>query len=141
MEMNESPVHANLGNTPYQVKLSDGRHTWHSDVPEAQGGGDAGPSPHQLLMAALAACTSITVDMYARRKGWPLTEIDVDVAILEEKLGPQTRLHLGRDIRLSGPLDDAQRQRLLEIANVCPIHKILGGDVSVSSQLVTDSNG
>lgn len=136
--MSESPVHANLGDTPYRVKLSDGRHEWHSDIPEAQGGGDVGPSPHQLLMAALAACTSITVNMYARRKGWPLTEIDVDVAILEEQLGPQARLHLRRDIRLSGPLDDVQRQRLLEIANACPIHKILGGEISVSSQLAAN---
>ena len=73
--------------------------------------------------------------MYAQRKEWPLEGIDVQLNIVEERTKPEPFTHIRRDIRLAGDLDAEQRQRLLEIANACPIHRVLSGEVSVSSQL------
>ena len=120
-------VNASLGATPYRVTLGDDSHQWLSDVPAALGGADSGPSPHEILLSALGACTAITVAMYAQRKEWPLEGIDVQLNIVEERTKPEPFTHIRRDIE--------QRQRLLEIANACPIHRVLSGEVSVSSQL------
>lgn len=117
------------------MTLGDDSHQWLSDVPAALGGGDSGPSPHEILLSALGACTAITVAMYAQRKEWPLEGIDVQLNIVEERTKPEPFTHIRRDIRLAGDLDAEQRQRLLEIANACPIHRVLSGEVSVSSQL------
>ena len=75
-------VNASLGTTPYRVTLGDDSHQWLSDVPAALGGGDSGPSPHEILLSALGACTAITVAMYAQRKEWPLEGIDVQLNIV-----------------------------------------------------------
>lgn len=75
-------VNASLGTTPYRVTLGDDSHQWLSDVPAALGSGD-GPSPHEILLSALGACTAITVAMYAQRKEWPLEGIDVQLNIVE----------------------------------------------------------
>ncbi|HGH4377143.1 TPA: OsmC family protein [Pseudomonas aeruginosa] len=128
-------VNASLGTIPYRVTLGDDSHQWLSDVPAALGGADSGPSPHEILLSALGACTAITVAMYAQRKEWPLEGIDVQLNIVEERTKPEPFTHIRRDIRLAGDLDAEQRQRLLEIANACPIHRVLSGEVSVSSQL------
>jgi putative redox protein len=134
--MSTAPITASLDGPAYQVKLSDGVHQWLSDEPEALGGGDSGPSPHQLLLSALGACTSITVTMYAQRKGIPLQTIDVQLRLLQAPSAQQSQTRIGRDIHLSGELSAAQRQRLLEIANACPIHKLLSGEILIDSRLV-----
>ncbi|MFV3308216.1 OsmC family protein [Pseudomonas sp. NY15181] len=126
-------VRASFAGVAYQVKLSDGEHAWLGDVPAGLGGGDTGPSPHQLLLSALGACTSITVAMYAQRKGIPLESIDVQLSVLQERPG---QTEIGRDIHLCGALTDEQRTRLLEIANACPIHKVLSGEILITSKLV-----
>ena len=107
------------------------RHHVQADEPEAYGGTDRGMSPYGFLAAGLGACTSMTIRMYARRKGWPLTHVSVDVshdkvhaqdanARSEAKADRFTRV-----VRLKGDLDDAQRDRLLEIADRCPVHRTL----------------
>ncbi|WP_152223708.1 OsmC family protein [Pseudomonas sp. SCB32] len=131
--MAEPTLHASYAGVAFQVKLTDGEHAWLGDVPAALGGGDSGPTPHQLLLSALGACTSITVAMYAQRKGLPLDAIDVELSVLQERPG---HTEIGRDIQLSGVLTDEQRARLLEIANACPIHKLLSGEILITSQLV-----
>ncbi|WEJ74809.1 OsmC family protein [Pseudomonas sp. PSE14] len=131
--MAEPTVRASFAGAAFQVKLSAGEHEWLGDVPAGLGGGDTGPSPHQLLLSALGACTSITVAMYAQRKGLPLESIDVDLKVLQERPG---HTEIGRDIRLAGALTEEQRTRLLEIANACPIHKVLSGEIVITSQLV-----
>jgi putative redox protein len=103
-----------------------------SDVPAAVGGEDAGPEPHDLLDAALGACTAITVTMVARRKQMPLEDVRVEVT-REEAGGLYT---LSRRVELVGALDDAQRAYLLGIANKCPIHKALTGRFEIRTELV-----
>ncbi|AOJ66603.1 peroxiredoxin [Burkholderia ubonensis] len=131
--MANSTVVAHLGAIRYQVTLTSGAHEWHSDVPARLGGGDTGPDPHDLLLSALGSCTAITVAMYAQRKELPLDGIDVRLTITDEQPGSPTKI--ARDITLSGNLTAEQRNRLLEIANACPIHRLLTGDVEIDSRL------
>ncbi|MBN3791061.1 OsmC family protein [Burkholderia sp. Ac-20353] len=131
--MANSTVVAHLGAIRYRVTLTSGAHEWQSDVPASLGGADSGPDPHDLLLSALGSCTAITVAMYAQRKELPLDGIDVRLAIIDERPGSPTKIT--RDITLSGNLTAEQRNRLLEIANVCPIHRLLTGDVEIDSRL------
>ena len=101
-------------------------------VAQATGGGDEGPNPHELLQASLAACTVITVQMFANRKQWKLDSADVYVQIdSEDKTGSQ----ITRRITLRGDLTDEQRTRLLEIAEKCPIHNLLSRPTVIATTL------
>lgn len=112
-----------------------------ADEPLAYGGTNRGMSPYGFVAAGLGACTSMTLRMYARRKGWPLEGISVDVS--HDKVHAQDALPSGpakidqftRVIHLSGPLDDAQRARLLEIAGKCPVHRTLESGARVVTRL------
>lgn len=97
----------------------------------AETGDDLAPNPHALLDAALGACTALTLKLYAERKGWPLENADVRVRHEE---GPGF-YRLFREVTLRGALSDEQRERLLEIANKCPIHRALTGDISIATTL------
>jgi putative redox protein len=112
--------------------LRIGPHELTSDEPVENGGGDAGPAPHELLLAALGSCTSMTVSMYADRKAWPLARVEVNVS--GERADAVFRIR--REIRLEGELSDEQRQRLLEIANKCPVHRTLSGKIEIESRLI-----
>lgn len=135
--MAERAIRASFAGVAYQVSITNGQHQLASDVAEQAGGGDVGPSPHELLLSSLGACTSITVAMYAQRKEMPLDAIDVDISIEQEQLGREPRLQIAREIHLRGALSDEQRTRLLEVANACPIHKVLSGEIIIASKLVT----
>jgi len=111
--------------------VTDGHHTILTDVSEKEGGNDQGIDPHHLLEASLAACTGITLQMYANRKQWQLEGADVEVKILSE--GEETVI--SRKIKLNGALDADQRQRLLEIANRCPLHRILTRPITIQTDL------
>ncbi|QLG92714.1 OsmC family protein [Pseudomonas yamanorum] len=135
--MSEPFVQAMQGDVPYQVTLTNGVHRWLSDVSHSMGGVNSGPSPHQLLLSALGACTAITVSMYAKRKSMPLVGIHVELSIVEEQRSPAIRTEILRTLELRGELEPAQRLRLLEVANACPIHTLLNGTVDIRSQLAT----
>jgi len=119
-------------------------HALLADEPVAAGGSDRGPSPYDLLVGALGACTSMTLQLYAKRKGWPLEAATVrlthskihadDCADCETKAGHIDTIE--RAIELAGPLDDDQRAKLLEIADKCPVHRTLHGEIKVRTRLV-----
>jgi putative redox protein len=101
------------------------------DESKEAGGEDAGPDPHEFLLAALASCTSMTVKMYTDRKGWPLRSVRVDVVGARKE---QTYA-ISRSIHLDGDLDADQRARVLEMANKCPVHRTLTGRIEITSEL------
>jgi putative redox protein len=108
-----------------------GPHTLVADEPLDKEGTDMGPEPHEWLLAGLGACTSMTVKVYADRKGWPLTAVEVRV----DGDHVDGTFVLRRSIRLDGDLTDEQRARLLEIANKCPVHKSLSGPIRIEATL------
>jgi putative redox protein len=107
----------------------EGGHTVRIDEPADSGGTDTGPSPTRLLAAGLAACTAITIEMYAERKGWDVGEVEVDVEVGYEAQSPAS---FDVTLRLPGELSDEQRKRLLEIAHKCPVHRIIRGETPVT---------
>jgi putative redox protein len=112
----------------HEVEL-EGGHTLVVDEPEDRGGTDIGPRPTQLLAASLAGCTAITVEMYADRKGWEVGPIEVDVDVAYDGTVPST---YAVALKLPLELSEEQRQRLLEVAAKCPVHKVLVGEASVT---------
>ena len=129
-------VTARIGDTPYVVTLSDpAGHEWLSDEPPAAGGGGQGPTPHQLLLASLGACTAMTLRMYALRKGWPLPAVEVELQFNPDGPPSAPGNDIRRRIKLSGEFSAEQRARLLQIANACPLHKVLTSEVRITTSL------
>lgn len=125
-------VVSQFGQGPLQQKLSAGDLHFLSDAEVSKGGSDSGPSPHEYLGAALAACTSMTLKMYAGRKEMKLDNAIVTVDI-ERHDDVET---FSREIQLQGNLSAEEKERLLEIAHKCPIHKALSGQIQIKTQLV-----
>lgn len=123
------------GRGRYQQTVSDGRHTLIADEPLAAGGDDAGPTPYDLLLAALGSCTSITLRMYAQRKNLALTHVSVALSHEKIDVDGQRVDRIERRITLAGDLSAEQRARLLEIANKCPIYRTLQSDIRIDSSL------
>ncbi len=117
----------------YVVSVQSGTHSFLADVEAKIGGTDTAPGPHELLEAALASCTTITVQMYANRKGWKLLSCDTAVRFTKED---KEGIVLERMIDLHGELDEEQRKRLFEIAEKCPIHQVLIRGAKIESRLL-----
>jgi len=111
------------------------------DEPEALGGSDGGPTPGEMLAAALAACTTITLRMYADRKGWPLegveARVDRQADVDATGTGGRGTPHYLLTVALSGPLDDAQVARLRQVVDRCPVHRQLEGGTVITTELTT----
>lgn len=121
----------------YQVEITAGSHTFLSDEP-AGVGEDAGPDPFAFMLGGLAACTVITLHMYARRKGWPLDEVRITVEMRSEDQespqGEKKRVSvIDTELNLTGALAPDQVKRLEQIANKCPVHKTLTGEIIINS--------
>ena len=124
-------------------RITAGNHTLIADEPREAGGSDAGPDPYSFLLAALGTCTSMTLQLYARHKGIPLEKVQVslrnariharDCEICDSKEGKIERIE--RYISLTGPLTDEQKQRLMEIAQRCPVHKTLTSEIVIQDFL------
>lgn len=117
----------------YRAEVKSGRHVYYVDEPESAGGTDTAPTPTQMVMGALGACMSITMKMYADRKEWPLEKVEIDLDFERFKgseyegadPGEAFVHEIRKAIRLYGPLDDDQRERLLDIGSRCPVHRLL----------------
>jgi putative redox protein len=131
------------GDGTFQQLITIGDHQLLADEPVDLGGGDTGPSPYDLLLAGLGACTAMTLRLYAGRKGLALDPVRValrhakihamDCQTCETKQGQIDRIE--RVITVTGDIDDAQRARLLEIADKCPVHRTLTSEISIQSRL------
>ena len=112
-------------NLAHDLKI--GRHRLTADEPEASGGDDAGPNPQELLAASLASCTAITMEMYAKRKGWNVDGLEVDVDYTPAERGCATNFKLV--MKMPAHLSEEQAERLQTIAAKCPVHRTLEGEV------------
>ena len=126
-------VESQFGEGPLQQKLTTGDLHFLSDAYMSNGGNGTGPTPHEYLAAALAACTSMTLKMYAGRKSIQLDNaiVTVDIERVEDVES------FTRDVQLIGNLSNEEKERLLDIANKCPIHKALTGRIQIKTQLVS----
>ena len=143
-EPGDDHVIARTGDAGYRTEIVANGHALVADEPISVGGTNTGPSPYELLSAALGACTTMTLRMYADRKGWALEGIEAQVHHAKVHCtdcgDPENRKsridQFDRRLVLEGPLDSDQRQRLLEIADRCPVHRTLHSDVRVVTELV-----
>ncbi|OAN64078.1 OsmC family protein [Sphingomonas sp. TDK1] len=122
---------AHIGPERMETRIQAGHHAIVADEPPGNGGQDAGPAPYDLLLAALAACTAMTLRMYADRKGWRIDSIDVDLRIL----GVAEGRHIKRTLTIAGP-DAAGRARLAEIAERTPVTLTLKQGIAIETTLV-----
>jgi uncharacterized OsmC-like protein/alpha/beta superfamily hydrolase len=145
----EGALTARTGRDGYRTEIRARQHGWVADEPAAVGGADTGPTPYELLAAALGSCTAMTLRMYADRKGWPLEEVTVRLqharvhALDEEQCeNREPRIdRIERAIALAGELSEDQRIRLLEIADRCPVHRTLSAGVRIVGATVGEPMG
>ena len=147
MSQSNEGVTVRTGKSLY-TEISVNGHTLVADEPENLGGTDAGPNPYDYLVGALGACTAMTLRMYADRKGWPLESVTVrlehekiharDCESCETENGKIDRI--GIEIELEGDLEEEQREKLLEIAEKCPVHRTLDSEVLIETIPANGSN-
>jgi len=125
-------ISSSIKNELYKVEItSPSGNIIIADEPVELGGKNTGFSPTELLASALAACTSATLRMYADRKGWDLQEVHIDIEL--EFIPEESKTIIRRTLKFSGDLDEAQKTRLLAIANACPVHKILSNPIEIKT--------
>lgn len=137
-------VYVKTMRSPYVEEILVGDHRLLGDEPREVGGTDAGPGPYELLLAALGTCTCITVRMYAERKHWPLEAVHVALTHarvhFEDCVGCETEAkfieQIEMEISLVGNLSSEHRQRLLDIAGKCPVHRTLTSQVKINTRAV-----
>ncbi|MDT0651282.1 bifunctional alpha/beta hydrolase/OsmC family protein [Autumnicola edwardsiae] len=137
-------VVANLGKEGFTTQVKAGIHNFTADEPVKMGGNNFGPTPYEFLSAGLAACTSMTIQMYAKRKKWPVENVETHVNYAKQhakdcedcdKDGSKIDT-FEREISISGDLEEKQKERLLEIADKCPVHKTLSAKVTILTKLI-----
>lgn len=124
---------AHIGPDLLETRIEAGRHPLLADEPASRGGSDAGPAPYDLLLAALGACTAMTLRMYADRKGWRIEALDVDLRLVSGTEGPRIR----RILSITGP-DAAGKARLAEIAERTPVTLTLKQGIAIDTQLAAE---
>ena len=122
----------------FKQEVKTETHSFLSDAPKAVGGGDSGPNPHELLLGSLGACTNITLQMYAQKKGWPLKGVNIDLTEeqVDDPQNPGKKVaKITRNIQVEGDLTEEQIEGLKGAAERCPIHKILSGSSKIDTVL------
>ena len=126
-------VSASIGTQLYKTEIKTNNHLIIADEPEKVGGQDLGFTPTELLNSSLAACSAITIRMYAERKGWDVQHININV---KHKINITSQtITFEKEIEVIGNLDATQKKRLIEIGEKCPVEKMLKGDIKVVSSL------
>jgi putative redox protein len=133
--LNQTVIVSETGQSIFQQSVVAGAHHFWADEPQDMGGEDTGPAPFDFLMAGLGACTAMTIRMYARHKKIKLDKIEVVLTYTKIEVDGKSRDHIQREIVLVGALTEEQREKLLLIANKCPVHKAIEGNLLVSSKL------
>lgn len=136
-------VMANLGKEGFTTQMIAGNHRFVADEPKSFGGNELGPTPYELVSSGLAACTSMTIQMYARRKKWKLDNVETHVSYskkhsedCEDCENKSSKIdHFEREIQLKGDLEESQVSRILEIADKCPVHRTLSSKSIISTDL------
>lgn len=132
-------------NDDFTTEMKAGKHVFIADEPKDFGGQDLGPAPYELVSSGLAACTAMTIQMYAKRKNWDVQHVEVHInhekkhAIDAENSLEKSSVkldHFTREVVLKGNLDETQQQKLLEIANKCPVHKTLNSEIKIETKLL-----
>ena len=140
-DVEKGEISVSEGNHKFLREVSSDDHQWLADEPKRVGGDNLGPDPYEHLLAAVGACTSMTIRMYANHKGWPLEDVHVQLehsrqhsTDCENCENSSSKIEvITRVIKLSGNLDESQRERLMEIANRCPVHRTLEGDLRIET--------
>ncbi|MBJ9984391.1 OsmC family protein [Acinetobacter sp. S40] len=129
-------VQAKSTQTPYRVTLTDpSGHVWYADEPIEKGGQNTAPDPVQLLLSALGACTTITLEMYANHKGIKLEHVHVNLTMNPNGPPETGQNNIERKIILKGEFTEDQHKRLLKVAESCPVHKILTSNISIQTDM------
>ncbi len=126
---------ASIGRDHYKTLLTAGRHHILADEPLDEGGTDLGLAPYQFVLAGLAACKVMTVRFYADRENWPLERVDANLVMDVQREGSKTIVDINAQLQFTGNLSSEQKQKLLIIADKCPVHKLLLGQISITSVL------
>jgi putative redox protein len=120
-------ITSSIANENYIVTHSNGRHTFFADEPEDKGGKDTAPTPDELLEAALASCTLVTIRMYTNHKQWNVGEIKISVSLNREK----DQTVFTRQLKFEHEISEEQKQRLMQVAKACPVSKTLSGNTEM----------
>jgi putative redox protein len=123
---------AHIGSDTYTTQIEVGGHALTGDEPERNGGHDAGPAPYDFLLAGLASCTAITLRMYADRKQWPVTAVDVDLHLTHDEDGGTL---IRRTLNISGEVDQEQKARMMEIAEKTPVTLTMKAGMRIDTKL------
>lgn len=131
----QTKIHGVIGRETYRSRLTMRGHTLHGDEPVENGGKDTGPTPTELVLSGLASCTVSTLRMYADKKGWDVDKIEVELDIQTTKTETGQSAEIESAITITGDITDEQKQRMLDIARKCPVHKLLTNTIQITSKL------
>ncbi len=136
----EKPIGGTIGIEKYQMTITWRNGQFIADEPMSSGGKDTGPDPFTLLLASLASCTLATLRMYIDQKGWDIAEISIHVNMFQQDKDGNMLTVIDKDLRFASSTTEEQRQRLIEIAERCPVSKILKGDIAIRNYIFNDED-
>ncbi|HMH24086.1 MAG TPA: OsmC family protein [Puia sp.] len=136
----EQPIKGSIGTLKYQCTIEWRNGKFITDEPTRTGGGDAGPDPFTLFLSSVATCTLVTLRMYIDHKGWEIADIGINVNLFQTKKDDKILTVIDRDVKFIQPVTDEQRTRLGEIAQSCPISKMLEGEIMFRTFVYNDSS-